>query len=193
VGRWQPNPRARLARAAFELYATQGYDQTTGAQIAARAGLHERSFFRLFADKREVFFYALDTAQEEAVAAIAAAPQGASAVEAVTAALEQRCAVIQEHRDAAMVRQSLIAAHPELRERDLSKHADLAAAMAGALRELGTPEPAATLASETVTAVFRAAVNRWVSDREPGELPQLFRDSLSEVASLLNDGVFGGK
>jgi AcrR family transcriptional regulator len=185
MGRWEPNPRGRLARAAFELYAVQGYDQTTGAQIAARAGLHERSFFRLFPDKREVLFYALDTAQADAVTAIAAACAGTSPLDAVAAALEQRCALIQERRDAAEVRQDLIAAHPELRERDLSKHADLAAAMAGALRDRGTAEPAATLAAETATAVFRAAIDRWIGDQERGDLPTLFRDGLSEVASML--------
>src|ERR1700749_844908 len=146
MGRWEPNPRGRRARAAFELYAAQGYDQTTGAQIAARAGLHERSFFRLFADKREVLFYALDKARADAVAAIAAAPAGTSPIDAVAAALEGLCALIQEHREGAMIRQGLIAAHPELRERDLSKHADLAADMAGALRDRGTAEPAAPLA-----------------------------------------------
>lgn len=185
MGRWEPNPRGRLARAAFELYAVQGFDQTTGAQIAERAGMHERSFFRLFADKREVLFYALDAARAEAAAVIASAPAGASPVDAVAAALERRCAAIQEHREAARIRQHLIAAHPELRERDLSKHAGLAAAMAGALRERGTAEPAATLAAETVTAVFRTAVDRWAGSPEPADLPGLFRHALGEVASML--------
>jgi AcrR family transcriptional regulator len=78
MGRWQPDPRGLLARTAFELYASQGCDQTTGAQIAARAGLRERSFFRPFADRRKVLFYALDTARDEAAAATDAAPAGTS-------------------------------------------------------------------------------------------------------------------
>jgi AcrR family transcriptional regulator len=185
MGRWEPNPRGRLAKAAFELFAAQGFDQTTGAQIAARAGLHERSFFRLFPDKREVFFYALEATQRDAVAAIAGAPRDSSPVDAVAAALEARCALIQHSRDAAVLRQDLIAANAELRERDLTKHAELAAAMAGALHGRGTAEPAATLAADTAVTVFRAAVARWVTDPEHQDLPALFRDGLSELASML--------
>jgi AcrR family transcriptional regulator len=186
MGRWEPNPRGRLAKAAVELYAAQGFEHTTGAQIAARAGMHERSFFRLFPDKREVFFYALEVAQRDAVAAIAEAPEDTSPADAVTAALEQRCALIQHNRGAATIRQSLIAANPELGERDLSKHAELAAAMAEALRERGTSEPAASLIADTATAVFRIAVHRWISTPEQPDLPTLFRDSLDELTSILS-------
>uniref|UniRef100_UPI00142F15D9 TetR family transcriptional regulator n=1 Tax=Streptomyces malaysiensis TaxID=92644 RepID=UPI00142F15D9 len=66
MGRWEPDPRGRLAKAAVELFAAQGFDQTTGAQIAARAGIHERSFFRLFPDKRDVFFHSMETMRREA-------------------------------------------------------------------------------------------------------------------------------
>jgi AcrR family transcriptional regulator len=186
VGRWEPNPRGRLAKAAVELYAAQGFEHTTGAQIAARAGMHERSFFRLFPDKREVFFYSLEVAQRDAVAAIAQAPDGTSAADAVTAALEQRCALIQESRDAATIRQRLVSASAELGERDLSKHAELASAMAEALRERGTPEPAASLIADTATAVFRIAVARWVSAPEQQDLSTLFRDDLDELATMLS-------
>lgn len=185
MGRWEPNSRGRLAKAAVELFAAQGFDQTTGAQIAARAGMHERSFFRLFPDKREVFFYTVETAQREAVAAIADAPEDAAPIDAVAAALEQRCAIIQQHPDAALTRHNLVTANAELRERDLSKHAELATAMADALRERGTPEPAATLVADTAVVVFRSAFDRWIGDREHQDLPALFRDGLSELASML--------
>ncbi|MCO5999117.1 TetR/AcrR family transcriptional regulator [Actinoallomurus rhizosphaericola] len=185
MGRWEPNPRGRLAKAAIELFTTQGFDQTTGAQIAARAGMHERSFFRLFPDKREVFFHALETARQEAVAAIADAPEGTAPIDAAAAALEQRCAIIQQHPGAALIRHGLIEANVELRERDLSKHAELATGMAEALRERGTPEPTATLAADTTMAVFRRAFDRWIGDPEHQDLPTLFRDGLSELASML--------
>jgi AcrR family transcriptional regulator len=186
VGRWEPNPRGRLAKAAVELYAAQGFEHTTGAQIAARAGMHERSFFRLFPDKREVFFYSLEIAQRDAVAAIAQAPEDTSTTDAVIAALEQRCTLIQHNRDAATIRQSLIAASAELSERDLSKHAELASAMAQALHERGTPEPAASVIADTATAVFRIAVARWVHNPEHEDLPTLFRYNLDELASMLS-------
>jgi AcrR family transcriptional regulator len=185
MGRWEPNPRGRLAKAAVELYAEQGFDHTTGAQIAARAGMHERSFFRLFPDKREVFFYALETAQRDAVAVIAEAPEDASPVDAVAAALEARCALVQHHPDAAVVRQNLLAANAELRERDLTKHAEFASALAAALRERGTAEPTATLVAHTAMTVFGIAIANWVNDPEHQDLPRLFRDGLSELASEL--------
>jgi AcrR family transcriptional regulator len=185
MGRWEPNPRGRLAKAAFELFATQGFDQTTGAQIAARAGMHERSFFRLFPDKREVFFHALDTAQREATDVIAEAPASTAPIDAVAAALEQRCAAIQPHRRAALARQRLIAGNAELRERDLTKHAELAAAMAAALRQRDTAEPTATLVAHTAVAVFRNSVERWLSDPDQPDLPALFRKDLSELATAL--------
>jgi len=174
-----------LAKAAFELFATEGFDQTTGAQIAARAGMHERSFFRLFPDKREVFFYALETAQRDVIATIADAPDDALPIDAVCAALEQRCAIIQQYPDAALDRQRLIAGNAELRERDLTKHAELAAAMADTLRERGTPSPAAALAAHTAMAVFRIALDQWIADPKHRDLPTLFQEGLTELASIL--------
>jgi AcrR family transcriptional regulator len=147
--------------------------------------MHERSFFRLFPDKREVFFYTVETAQREAVAAIADAPEGTAPIDAVTAALEQRCAIIQQYPDAALTRHNLVTANAELRERDLSKHAELAAAMAQALRERGAPDPAAALAADTAVAVFRIVFDRWISEPEQQDLTTLFRDSLGELASIL--------
>jgi hypothetical protein len=54
--RWEPNARGRLEQAALALYGERGFENTTVAEIAARAGLTERTFFRHFADKREVLF-----------------------------------------------------------------------------------------------------------------------------------------
>ncbi|MEU9349208.1 TetR family transcriptional regulator [Streptomyces sp. NPDC048278] len=164
---------------------TNTFDQTTGAQIAARAGMYERSFFRLFPDKREAFFHSMETMQREAVAVIAGTLEGTSPVDAVVAAFEQRCEAIQRNRHTAIVRQNLLAANPELRERDLTKHAELAASMAEALRERGAGEQAATLAAETAMCVFRGALARWYGDPEHQDLPTLFRDGLTELSSML--------
>ncbi|MFD8159518.1 TetR/AcrR family transcriptional regulator [Streptomyces malaysiensis] len=176
-----------MAKAAVELFVVQGFDQTTGAQIAARAGMHERSFFRLFPDKRDVFFHSMETMQREAVAVIAGTPEGTSPVDAVVAAFGQRCEAIQRNRHAAFVRQNVIAANPELRERDLTKHAELAASMAEALRERGAAEQAATLAAEVAMCVFRGALARWYGDLERQDLRTLFRDSFDELSSVLAD------
>src|SRR5215470_11133555 len=88
MSRWQPNARGRLEQAALELYRERGFDQTTVTEIAERAGLTERTFFRYFADKREVLFWGQDRLSELYVRTIAAAPESAAPIDAVVLALE---------------------------------------------------------------------------------------------------------
>src|SRR6266404_3495471 len=98
MGRWEPNARGRLEQAAMELYRERGFDQTTVAEIAARAGLTERTFFRHYADKREVLFGGSEMLAERLVAAVAGAPDSATALDVVAIALEEVGALIQESR-----------------------------------------------------------------------------------------------
>ncbi|MCL2584372.1 MAG: TetR/AcrR family transcriptional regulator [Streptosporangiales bacterium] len=174
MGRWEPNARGRLQKAALELYAERGFDATTVAEIAARAGLTERTFFRHFADKREVLFGGSQAMEEHLVKATVSAlaqEPGPGPVEAITAALAEMAdeLFVGEHRSLARHRHAVITAHPELRERELIKMASLAAAVAGALREHGISEPGASLAAEAGTAIFKVAFERWVS--APGDRP----------------------
>lgn len=182
--RWEPDSPGRLQQAAMELFVERGYDQTTVAEIAGRAGLTERTFFRHFADKREVLFRGGEALQELMVRAIAAAPDGASPIDAVAAALDAVGALFEGRRDSSRLRQSVIAAHPELQERELIKMARLTAAMADALRAHGVADPAAGLAAEAGTAVFRIAFERWVGDQAGEDLGALMRESLAELKSV---------
>jgi AcrR family transcriptional regulator len=187
MGRWEPDARGRLAKAALELYAEQGFEQTTVAQIAARAGLTERTFFRHFTDKREVLFYGMETLRDLLVRAVAETPVSATAMDAVGAAFEAVGAVFEENRERAKLRDSIVSANAELRERELIKLAAFAATVAGALRDRGIPEPAATLAAEAGVAVFKVAFARWIS--EPGEprLADIYRDSMAELRGQVMD------
>src|SRR5271169_2379339 len=133
MGRWEPNARGRLIEAAIELYGERGFEQTTVAEIAARAGLTERTFFRHFADKREVLFAGAGALQELMVSAVANSPDSAAPIDAVAAALEAAAAVLQERREYPRQRQAIIAANTELQERELIKLASLAAAIADTL------------------------------------------------------------
>jgi AcrR family transcriptional regulator len=188
--RWEPNARGRLELAALELYSERGYDQTTVAEIAKRAGLTERTFFRHFADKREVLFYGAGMLQDWLVKGIEDAPAGLPPIDAVGASLEAVARLLEERRDLARQRQAIIAATPELLERELIKLANLAIALAGALRRRGVPDPGASLAAEAGVAVFRVAFQRWVGKaagpRDLGgpTLAQLIRDSLAELKSI---------
>ncbi len=184
MSRWEPDARGRLERAALELYLERGFEQTTVAEIARRAGLTERTFFRYFADKREVLFAGAGVLQDFLVGALASAPDSAAPINAVAAALEAAGALLQERREYARQRQAVIAAHAELRERELIKLASLAAAMAGVLRRRGVADPAASLAAEAGIAVFRIAFERWISEPGQPDLPQVIRESLLELKAV---------
>lgn len=184
MARWEPDSRGRLEQAALALYAERGYENTTVAEIAARAGLTERTFFRHFADKREVLFWGGRMLEELVVGAVDAAPESASPIDAVTVALEATGPMFEERRDSARRRQRVIDANTELRERELIKLESLASALADALRRRGVADPAATLTAEAGIAVFRVAFARWVSDSDSRDLPQHIRESLDELQAV---------
>ena len=182
--RWEPDSRGRLERAALELYGERGFENTTVAEIAARAGLTERTFFRHYTDKREVLFWGAGALQELLVNAVANAPAATTPIDAVAAALETAGAMLQERREHARQRQAVIAANAELRERELIKLASLAAAIAGTLRGRGVKDPAASLTAEAGIAVFKVAFERWVNGTDGHDLPQLIRESLEELKEV---------
>jgi AcrR family transcriptional regulator len=183
MGRWEPDARGRLEQAALDLYLERGFDQTTVAEIASHAGLTERTFFRHFADKREVLFGGGALA-EGLAAAVDAAPETQPPLDAVIAALESLSDFFAERRAHARCRQKVIAANPSLQERELIKLASLSAAMADALRRRGVTEPAASLAAETGVAIFKVAFERWLDDARKRTLAQHIRESLDELRTV---------
>jgi len=184
MGRWQPDARGRLTKAAFELYGERGFEQTTVAEIAERAGLTERTFFRHFVDKREVLFAGAGALNELLVGTIAEAPEGLAPIEAAAAGVEAAGAFLQEGRELAKQRQAIILASPELQERELIKLAALAAALADALRARGVEDPVASLAAEAAITAFKVAFGRWVGEDDPPDLPRLVRESLQELRAV---------
>jgi AcrR family transcriptional regulator len=168
----------------MELYVERGFEQTTVAEIAKRAGLTERTFFRHFADKREVLFWGAATLQENLVNAVASAPDSAPPIDAIAAAIEVAGDLLQERRDGARQRQTIIAANPELQERELIKLASLASALAGALRRRGVREPAASLTAEAGIAVFKIAFGIWIDEDSEQDLPQVIKESLAELKAV---------
>jgi AcrR family transcriptional regulator len=183
MARWKPGSRGRLHEAALELYAKRGFENTTVAEIAKHAGLTERTFFRHFADKREVLFAAADALRETLGSTVATAPASLTPLAAVAAGIEAYAAELPD-RETARQRQTIIAANPELRERDLTKYATLSATLAEALRTRGLADPAATLTAEVGIAVFRVAFARWIDDPNDRDLPELIRESFDELGAL---------
>ena len=170
MARWEPNARERLERAALALFVEHGYDATTVAEIADRAGLTKSTFFRHFADKREVLFHGQDMLTQLFSDAIRTAPPAATTVDCLAAALESAAvAFTWDRHDLAPQRRAVIAANSELQERQLLKRARFAGAMADALRERGAGDVAAGLAAEVGVLAFSTAYARWAApeNRQP--------------------------
>jgi AcrR family transcriptional regulator len=178
--RWELDSRKRLMEAAMELYAERGFEGATVAGIAERAGLTERTFFRHFADKREVLFAGAEVLEEAMVSAAAGA--AGSPLDAVGAALEAAGEYLPEDVELSRRRQAVIDASAELRERELIKLASLSAALANALRERGLDAPTAGLTAEVGIAVFKAAFERWLADG--GDFTDHARAALGQLGGL---------
>jgi AcrR family transcriptional regulator len=184
VTRWAPDARGRLAQAALDLYSERGFEQTTVAEIAARAGLTERTFFRHFADKREVLFAGSEQLQALVVDAVKGAADGAAPIDAAAAGIEAAGGFLQQGRDFARKRQAVIVANAELRERELIKLATLASAIGGALRERGVADSVADLTGEVAITVFKLAFERWVDEANSRDLAQLIGESRDELRAV---------
>jgi AcrR family transcriptional regulator len=192
MARWEPNAIGRLQDAALELFRERGYDETTVAEIGARAGLTRRTFFRYFTDKREVLFFGAEKLEAFVVEQVLAAPASTSAIEAVATALDAVASASDERpgfADFARQRQAMIRTYAELRERELIKLATLGSAVAGALRHRGVAEPAASLVAEAGIAVFKIAFERWVDDPRRGKLRHHLREAMDALKSVASGQV----
>jgi AcrR family transcriptional regulator len=182
--RWEPDSRGRLEQAAFALYGERGFEDTTVAEIAERAGLTERTFFRHFADKRDVLFGGAAALQDLFVDTVRDAPPNASPIEATRLALDAAGALFQHRRDRARQRHAIITASAELRERELIKLATLSSAVAAALRERGVLEPTASLTGEVAITIFKVGFDRWVAPLEQRSLTDLMHDLFDELRAV---------
>ncbi|GGL94103.1 TetR family transcriptional regulator [Streptomyces fumigatiscleroticus] len=177
-----------MAEAALQLYSEHGYEQTTVAEIARRAGLTERTFFRHYADKREVLFAGSGELEELFVRAVAGAPESAAPIDAVAAGLDAVAQMFAGRREYARRRHAVITATPELKERELIKLASMSAALAGTLRRRGVAEPAASLTAEAGIAVFKVGFERWAAAAEEREMSQVMREALDELRAVTAGG-----
>ncbi|WP_326948507.1 TetR/AcrR family transcriptional regulator [Amycolatopsis sp. NBC_01307] len=183
--RWEPGTPERLQRAALELFATRGFEETTAAEIAQSVGLTERTFFRHFADKREALFHGQELFAQAFLSGMDAAPPEASPIEVVAGALRSASTFFpDERRPHSRTRQSVIDRNPALQERELHKMAVLATTLADAFRARGVADPAASLAGQSVTAVFGIAFTQWIRDGEERSLADIADDVLAELRAL---------
>ncbi|MEW1959418.1 TetR family transcriptional regulator [Kineococcus sp. NPDC059986] len=185
MARWEPGARERLQAAALDLFVDQGYDETTVSQIAARAGVTDRTFFRHFSDKRESLF----AGSEQLVTLFTDAVARSTAPDPLDVASEALAASTaffpEERRPWARTRTAVVLANPALAEREQLKMVTIAQATAGALRDRGVEEPAATLLGHSTVTVFQVAFERWIRDGEDRSMGDLLQDTLSALRETL--------
>jgi AcrR family transcriptional regulator len=181
--RWEPDARTRLEEAALALFSERGFDETKIEDIARRAGLTKRTFFRHFGDKREVLFGGGDI-EGLVAAAVRSAPPTAGALEAVSQGLQALAGVLDGQGEAAARRIRIVRASPGLWERQLIKFDALAETIARALRARGVGDPAAILAAQSGIAALRVASDRWIGDIEAQPLGELVTEAVVELQAL---------
>jgi AcrR family transcriptional regulator len=182
--RWEPDSRGRLEQAALALFGELGFEETTVAAIAERAGVTERTFFRHFADKREVLFGGGTVLQEAIVAGVQRAGPELSPLAAVAEGFAAAGELLQGRRQFALARSAIIAANPALQERELIKLASIAGAVGETLRGRGVNEPDADLVGQLGVAAFAVAFGQWVATADAPPLSGLINEAFERMAAL---------
>jgi AcrR family transcriptional regulator len=185
MSRWGPDADNRLYQSAMQLIFERGYDQVTVAEIAEHAGLKKRSFFRYFADKREVLFAGAADFENTVVEAVRAAPAAARPIDAVMTALIEGGTGLTSWGEPARQRQRIVASSTELRERELIKLADLTTAVAQTLRQRGVEDLTATLVTQVGVAAFATAFRQWAEAEEPLDFSSLMTEALGRVRAAI--------
>ncbi|TDD07972.1 TetR family transcriptional regulator [Nonomuraea deserti] len=190
MGRWQPGARERLEQAALDLFLDQGFTETTVPQITARAGLTTRTFFRHFADKREVLFAGEESVPERVARLMAEAPPSLGPMELIAEGLAPAAAEIFEGRslDYLLRRRAAIDAEPALRERELRKFSLMSEALEQGFRDRGVDDLTARLAAEIAVTTFRIAVARWLDQHGDPDLPATINQTLAAMRHLTSHG-----
>jgi AcrR family transcriptional regulator len=192
MGRWEPNSKGRLQDAALTLFGERGFDQTTTAEIAEHAGLTERTFFRYFADKREVLFGGHEFLRSAIVKAVEEAPSGLGAFDAVVAGVDAAAALLgSSRRELVRYRQEVIAASPELRERELVKLEDHADAITEALVGRGVARPTARMMASLASTLLHLGLEHWISAHDDRTLTEAVHLYVVYLLEALNQTKLG--
>jgi AcrR family transcriptional regulator len=174
----------------MDLYVSRGFEETTAADIAQAVGLTERTFFRHFADKREVLFDGQETLQAAFVDAITQAPPGTAPLELIGATVAAAATFFtDERRSYSRARSKIISENPALQERELLKLAGLAAAVCAALRARGVREPTARLAAESGGTVFSVSFRTWIAEGEERSFLEIGHEVLGALVALTTGAV----
>ena len=183
--RWAPGTQQRLQDAALELFATRGYDQTTATDIAQAVGLTERTFFRHFADKREVLFHGQQMLTDAFLAGLQDGPSDASPIHLAVRALQSSSQFFDdERRPHSRLRQTVIDANPALQEREALKLVGLGRDLGAALRDRGVDDTAADVAAQVAVMAFGIAFAQWIAEGEQRSFETIAMDVIREVVAV---------
>jgi AcrR family transcriptional regulator len=186
MGRWEPDARDRLERAALDLFRQHGFDRVTVPEITARAGLTTRTFFRHFADKREVLFADADQMPALAARLVLDAPPGLGPAGVVAHGLPALASAFEGRLDQLKQRKAVIDRHDGLRERELRKMEGLVAAIAEAFRGRGVDDLTAAVVAETAVGVVKVALRRWIDSDGQEPLRTIMTDSLTRIGDAFS-------
>jgi AcrR family transcriptional regulator len=185
MGRWEPDARDRLERAALDLFTERGFDQVTVPEITARAGLTTRTFFRHFADKREVLFADADQMPARAAELVLRSPSGLSPIDVVLHGLNELASVFQDRRDVLIRRKAVVDGNDGLRERELRKMESLVNAITEAFCQRGTDPITAAVIAETAVGVVKVALRRWIDSDGRHPLNEIMTDGMVRLRKAL--------
>ena len=188
MARWTPATAQRLQKAAMDLFTTRGFDQVTAAQIAEAAGTTERTFFRYFADKRDVLFDFQDAMVQAFVDGVRSAPASATPMQLVAAAARSGAAIFPNgHRGQARTRHGIITSNPALLERERHKSASIASGLRQAMGGRGIDDTTAALAAESTVTIFHLAFTRWLDDATERPLTVIADEIIHLFTGLASD------
>ena len=183
--RWEHGSEDRLKKAAIELFDEQGFENTSVIEISERARVTTRTFFRYFSDKREVLFAGSDELRAMLVEKILQAPDVGEPLKVVTAVLSEFDWESLGSRNSQRQRQAVIAANPELLERDLSKNHSIAVGVMDALRQRGVDADIARLAAHVGIQLFCTAYIHWLEAGVKSDLALMSESAMSLLASIV--------
>ena len=183
MARWQADAGKRLERAALELFVEQGFAETTVPQITARAGLSTRTFFRHFADKREVLF-AREGEVPVLVEQMLAQAQATLSPMVIASGLHAFAQAVFEGRlEELRMRRTVIQADSGLRERELRKLDSLVATIRHGLLQRGSDPLSAELSAHIAVTAFSVGLTRWLD--QGGEHERALAEIISETLGAL--------
>jgi AcrR family transcriptional regulator len=185
VPRWELGSEDRLKQAAMELFDEQGFQDTTAVQIAKRAGVTTRTFFRYFPDKQATLFADAERLAAALVQGILDATDVAEPLRTVVRVLAEFDWLGVGSREAQRGRDAMIASNPELLERELIKQQQMASGFSSALHRRGVAADIAELAARVGIEVFRAAYRRWLAADDETDLSVIADDVMSTLATIV--------